>query len=269
MDPGTGLTVLGSAVGGAKVVEKLLGPTADYLGEGLRSWTQRRMANTASVFRKAAAMLGERLNHPGRVHPRVLDRILIEAPVTEDDLAANYLAGVLAASRTEEPRDDRGAALVSLVGRLTTYQIHAHFIFYHTIRDLYLGLDLIPTSPKDRSRSMTFLPLQGLHEVDQDIISHVTWGLFRETLIADGFRTGNAEHLREKFPNAPGEGIVFKPALQGAELFLWAHGLRDTNPRALLNEATQLPSLAPFERIPDACHVSPEDVASPKRAVSG
>ena len=31
MDPGTGLTILGSAIGGAKLVEKLLGPTADYI----------------------------------------------------------------------------------------------------------------------------------------------------------------------------------------------------------------------------------------------
>ena len=99
MDPGTGLTVLGSAIGGAQVIEKILGPTADYVGEGLRSWTQRRMENTASVFRRAAKLLGRRLDEPGQVSPRVLDRILIEAPVTEDDLAANYLAGVLAASR--------------------------------------------------------------------------------------------------------------------------------------------------------------------------
>lgn len=31
IDPGTGLTILGTAVGGAKVVEKILGPTAEYV----------------------------------------------------------------------------------------------------------------------------------------------------------------------------------------------------------------------------------------------
>src|SRR5689334_6596048 len=100
MEPGTGLTVLGTAVGGAKLIEKLLGPTADYVGEGLRSWTQRRVQNTAAVFQKATVLLGERLNHAGAVPPRVLDRILLEAPVTEDELASSYLAGVLAASRS-------------------------------------------------------------------------------------------------------------------------------------------------------------------------
>lgn len=45
MKPGTGLTILGTAVGSAKLVEKLLGPTADYLGEGLRQWTEKRVEN--------------------------------------------------------------------------------------------------------------------------------------------------------------------------------------------------------------------------------
>ena len=38
MDPGTGLTLLGGALGSVKVVEKILGPTADYLGAGMRDW---------------------------------------------------------------------------------------------------------------------------------------------------------------------------------------------------------------------------------------
>jgi len=243
----------------------------------LRSWTQRRIDNTAVVFQKATALLGERIEEPGAIPPRVLDRVLTEASVTEDDLAASYLAGVLAASRSNRGRDDRGAALASLVGRLTTYQVHAHFILYHTIRLLYHGEDLIPTSPQNRNRSTTFIPERGLiealdltpEEIDQEILSHIVWGLFRETLIADGFRTGPAEQLRERYPNAPADGFVFKPSLQGAELFLWAHGLRNTNPRILLDATVQFPAIAPFVPIVGACHVSPTDVPSPKRADSG
>lgn len=33
IDPGTGLTILGSTIGRAKVVEKILGPTSEYIGE--------------------------------------------------------------------------------------------------------------------------------------------------------------------------------------------------------------------------------------------
>jgi len=43
VDPGTGLTILGSAVGRAKLVEKILGPTAEYLGNGIRTWRENRI----------------------------------------------------------------------------------------------------------------------------------------------------------------------------------------------------------------------------------
>ncbi len=42
IDPGTGLTILGSAIGSAKVVEKILGPTSEYIGEQLKEWTEKK-----------------------------------------------------------------------------------------------------------------------------------------------------------------------------------------------------------------------------------
>ena len=72
MDVGTGLTVLGSAAGGARLIEKLLGPTADYLGTGIRDWAQRRIDNTAKVLTKAANLLGPQLDIPGAVPPAAL-----------------------------------------------------------------------------------------------------------------------------------------------------------------------------------------------------
>ena len=55
MDPTTtGLTILGGAIGGAKVVEKILGPTADYVGAGLKDWADRRVQNGPSTSRRAA-----------------------------------------------------------------------------------------------------------------------------------------------------------------------------------------------------------------------
>jgi hypothetical protein len=49
MDP---LTFIGGAVLGGKVIEKVLGPTADYVGQGVLSWTQSR------VFSEKAPFLG-------------------------------------------------------------------------------------------------------------------------------------------------------------------------------------------------------------------
>ncbi len=81
MDPATGLTILGSAVGGAKLVEKLLGPTADYVGTGLKNWAEKRVTNASRIFEKAAEKLGSRIDEPGAVPPRVLKEILDEGPI--------------------------------------------------------------------------------------------------------------------------------------------------------------------------------------------
>jgi hypothetical protein len=50
MEPATGLTILGTAVGSAKVIEKMLGPTADYLGTGLKDWTEKAGRNVGRIF---------------------------------------------------------------------------------------------------------------------------------------------------------------------------------------------------------------------------
>ena len=42
IDHGTGLTILGGAVGSAKVLEKILGPTSEYLGGQLKEWTLKK-----------------------------------------------------------------------------------------------------------------------------------------------------------------------------------------------------------------------------------
>jgi hypothetical protein len=94
MDPGTGLTILGTALGSAKLVEKLLGPTAEYIGGGIKNWTEHRLSNVSRVFRNATDRLGERLNEPGAVPPKVLKGILDAGSFCDDELTAQYLGGV-------------------------------------------------------------------------------------------------------------------------------------------------------------------------------
>ena len=130
MDIGTGLALLGSA----QVVSKLLGPTADYIGSGIQTWTEKRVGNVRNIFANASTKLGPRLDEPGFVPPRVLKGILDEGSFCEDPIATEYFGGVLASSRTDSPRDDRGASLIALLGRLSIYQIRAHYVLYHVTK---------------------------------------------------------------------------------------------------------------------------------------
>jgi len=254
MDPATGLTVLGTAIGSAKVVEKILGPTADYLGIGMRDWTERRIKNVGRVFQNAQKKLGDRLEAPGAVPPKVLKGILGEGAFCDDELAAEYFGGVLASSRSEVERDDRGATFIALVGRLSTYQIRSHFVFYSMIRMLYEGLDENVGIHHGRQRLRMFVPLLayatamefGKREEEQSnsILSHVMFGLSREDLIEQNFLFGAPEHLRSlsRYAGADVPGILVSPSMLGIELYLWAHGRGDLGAREILNPVVQLNS---------------------------
>jgi hypothetical protein len=89
-------------------VEKNLGPTAEYLGGGLRAWTEKRVQNVATIFNKAQEKLGPEIEKAGSVPPRVLKEVLDEGSFCDDELTAEYFGGILASSRTPSGRDDRG-----------------------------------------------------------------------------------------------------------------------------------------------------------------
>jgi hypothetical protein len=204
VDTGTGLAVLGPSA----VVLKILGPTADYVGDGLQQWTEARAQNLRRVFSKAEQKLGpERLEEPGQVPPRVLKGVLDEGQFCADELGAEYLGGVLASSRSDVERDDRGAALVALVSRLSTYQLRTHYIAYSGAQRLLAGGDLEFGDGSKRREMAFFLPrstwipaMEFSPSESADslaIVDHVLMGLAREDLI-DSSIIGTGKEAIEK-----------------------------------------------------------------------
>jgi hypothetical protein len=228
MDLGTGLALLGSA----KILEKLLGPTADYIGSGAKDWAQRRQENVGRIFKKAAKKLGPKMDTSGSVPPRVVEGVVNGGSFCDDELGAEYFGGVLASSRSESPRDDRGAVLNALISRLSTYQLRTHYIIYSVVRKLFMGKGLT-LGMRDRPKLEIFLPF-GVYasamEFSADelvqavaMLEHVFFGLDRESLV-DSFMYGAQDALEERYAGVSSEGILCVPTVLGAELFLRAHG---------------------------------------------
>jgi hypothetical protein len=248
IEPATGLTILAAAWGSKELVVKLLGPTADYLGGGMRDWTERGVQNMGRVFENARKKLGDRIETPGAVPPKVLKGIISEAPFCDDELAAEYFGGVLASSRSGVSRDDRGAAFAALVGRLSAYQIRAHYFFYSVIRILYEGATENIGAQQGRLRLKTFIPIAafgtamefGPGERLEVLLGHVMFGLVRETLIDNSFAFGPPNEIQMLYPQAGEPGLVISPSPLGVELFLWAHGRGDLAANAILNAAIEL-----------------------------
>lgn len=255
--------VIGTALavwGGKELVLKLLGPTADYLGGELKTYTEKGLNNLGRIFQNAARKLGDRLETPGQVPPRVLKGVLQEGYFCEDELSAEYFGGVLASSRTGVSRDDRGSTFLSLLGRLSTYQIRTHYIFYSILKRLYDGCGVNVGFERERQELQVYIPFDvyvgamsfALGEEDFEVITvHVMNGLSKEELIGDVWIFGSTDlvskHLGRKVRKG---GIVFYPSAIGIELFLWAHGVADRGIRSFLDSATQFEALGRIE-VPD------------------
>ena len=239
IDPSTGLAIVGAAVtvSSKDLVTKLLGPTADYIGDGLKSWTEKRVHNIDRIFSKACTRLGNKLDDEGSVPVKVLKTILDDGSFCEDDLAADYFAGVLASSRSTVSRDDRGASFAALVGQLTTYQIRSHYLFYTAVKMLFGSSAYHVTRQEGRNLLGTFIPfpsywtaMEFTEKENMDLVlHHVMFGLAKEGLIDSNFNFGNVEFLNLYCSRAPETftegGIVFTPSPFGVELFLWANGM--------------------------------------------
>lgn len=231
MDVGTGLALLGSA----KVLEKLLGPTAEYIGSGVKNWAEKRTDNVKNVFSIAVRKLGDRIENEGSIPSKVLKGVLDEGSFCEDALSAEYFGGVLASSRTGSSRDDRGASFLSLISRLSSYQIRSHYIFYHIVKRLFDGATINIGTSEGRGKMEVFIPFDiyieamefsGKENINV-LLEHIMFGLHKEMLIENIFRYGSKEHLIKTFAKATSSGIIFQPSSIGIELFLWAYGKSD------------------------------------------
>ena len=227
-DQTTGLTILAGAVGSAQLVVKILGPTAAYVGDGLKHWTERGVTNVGRIFTNAGKRLGSKIESEGSVPPKVLKEILSHGSFCDDELTAEYFGGVLASSRTGIARDDRGAAFTALIGGLSSYQVRAHYYFYSLVKILFDGDSRNVNTPEGRRDLEVFIPFESYEKAlefspDESsviILNHIMFGLAKEGLIEQSFRIGANV--------APGShGIVFQPSALGTELYLWAHGRGD------------------------------------------
>ncbi|MCK6685913.1 MAG: hypothetical protein L6R30_26255 [Thermoanaerobaculia bacterium] len=278
VDLGTGLAGLALAPILKDLLGKVLGPTADYAGGRIRDVVQAADENTRRILGIALRHLGSRADGPEAVPPRVIKGLLTEAPFCDDALSAEYFGGVLASSRTGNPRDDRGAALMALIGRLTTYQIRAHFLLYSAIK---AAAGLEERSEVEGEDLLVFVPLESFEEgMDfapsedrQAILGHSVFGLVREGLVANGPLLGEEEALTEVYSGVSGPGIVVGPSLLGAELFLWAHGRGDVAPQNLLRSDVTLSNSTGIAAPADAVNVErrhrklSDEMASRDRAV--
>jgi hypothetical protein len=231
-------------------LQKLLGPTADYLGQGLKEFTQKRTENIGRIFQNAEKKLGNKLAFDGEVPPKVLKSIIDEGSYTSDELAVDYLGGILASSRTENGRDDRGASIAKTLNGLSTYQLRTHYLIYSTVKNIFSksGLSALDGN-SGRGKMQIFLPYRSYFaamDFSKDeklrlssIFPHTIFGLHSDGLIEDYLQLGSRDDLIKTYKNASEDGIICQPSTKGIELFLWAFGHADKHINYFFEESFQ------------------------------
>ena len=217
-------------------ISRILGPTADYLGGELKEFTKRRIENVGKIFSRAEKKLGDKLDCPGQVPPKVLKTIINEGSYSDDDITIEYFGGVLASSRTEISRDDRGSRLVKMIDNMSTYQIRSHYLIYSTISEKFSNNKNSFGLSEDRYKMQLFMPGQDYVDAmeftqqewdNRQILSHIFHGLSTDVLIEGTWRFGNQDSLKKIVNTVPSDGIICTPSALGVELFLWAFGHGD------------------------------------------
>ena len=208
----------------AGMLWQVLGPTAKYLGMKGQDLTQKAIDNLERILADAWNKLPADQRDIGEVPPRVLRGIVNEGAFTEDSVAAAYLGGVLASSKANSLRDDRGVAINSLISRLSVFQLRLHYASYMAMHYLFQGTELHIPSDFAFMNAVQFgttglllsmgFSSEELHDPEfelQSALTHALYGLNKEELITD-------------WEFSWSDGFHCSPTPIGIEVFLWANG---------------------------------------------
>jgi len=231
------------------LIIKVLGPTADYIGEGVKAFTEKRVQNLKRILNRASEKLDKQKISTGAVPPRVLKHILDDGSYVDNDLAAEYFSGVLAASKSDRSRDDRALTILKLLSSMSNYEIRLHYILYSTVRETFLSFDKFNVSEEDQSNKYgLFFPMgpfidSFIIEQGEDInpiLEHALPGLATRNLIGKGYMYGGKDFIKRRYPSVAKDGIIAFPSLLGAQLFLAAHGYLNISANKLCDSSLEL-----------------------------
>lgn len=246
MEPvSAGVTLAGLYVS-KEIMNKLLGPTADYIGEEMKGLVEKCNINLDNIFSKSVKKVGKDIDDGGVVNPRVLKGVVDEGRFCEEELVAEYFSGVLATARGDKVRDDREISTLAIVKNLSYYQIRFHYMCYMMFHDVFAGEKLSVLIDKDRDKMKIYIPytvfVTGM-DFDEDelrewnnILVHCMTGLHNAGLIGETYSYGSKTHISKQYSSAPDYGIVLKPSTLGSELFLSVFGMGRVQPNELLNK---------------------------------
>jgi hypothetical protein len=239
---------------------RVLGPSADEIGEALRRYTAYRLRNVGRIVSNADAKAGDG-GEEVIVNPRVARVLVEEGSYCDDDLMTNYLGGVLAGSRTHDGRDDRAVTWSRLITDLSGLQVRAHYLLYREWAARLEGI--VPFNLGDSKIVERAVMQIDLEEFNPELARgsgvdyihatpHAIIGLAGANLIDDSYALGRSRRLLSKGAGVRSSfamTLEVRPSRQGIELYGWAQGLPGLLPAEFTSKAVPFDLGDPISRL--------------------
>lgn len=229
----------GEAEASSKLLQRLLGPTADVLGDAMAQYTSSRIQNIGRIAdRTMERTQGRAARAP---HPRVAHRILEEGSFADNELMVEYLSGVLVAEQEGGSQEDEAVAWTALIGSMSTRQLRLHFLLYREWATLLLGRDGLELG-RGAVRSQVDLEMNydallealGLvREQAPNQLASSMAALSRLDLISD-YAMGAIGEDEQHLPTQWEGHARVRMSLAGMQLYGWALGQADVSPNAFV-----------------------------------
>jgi hypothetical protein len=236
------------------LMSRVLGPSADELGEVAKLWTAYKLRNVRRMIAAAERKSDSNLNDA--VHPRVAHQVLDSGSYCDDELMAEYYGGLLAAAKTPSGRDDRAISWSSIVTGMSAIQIRAHYLLYREWAARLHGMELNLGMDRDRARTRMDVEatefiglLRNDSELDPNaMISESLLGLVRLGLLNERYSFGPRDI--DNAPESPFENLLrVNIAPSGLQLYGWAQGLPGVYPGEFTKKAMAFETDPPIPRL--------------------
>lgn len=132
--PSEEIIVTAGVASAAYVAQQLFGKTLAEMGDDLNKVYK---ANRDKLLAKAAKKVVDP-NDGAKPNLRVARDVIWNGAVTDDEVCAEYFGGLLAASRSDDGKDDSALIYVDCIKALSSKQLHLHFVIYSSLHKMLL-----------------------------------------------------------------------------------------------------------------------------------
>lgn len=207
------------SVPGEWALQKVLGPILEEIGSDFQKlYSVGRDKIVQAALRKIKSP-----EDGARANLRVARDVFWNGSFTDEAICAEYFGGILAASRSEDGKDDSGIFYVDIIKSMSSGQLKMHYIIYRTLNKELIANDekktLNPGQESELEREELFIPiLDIIEQFKSGDLGAILHGLHAKNLIGN-FQTDN--HKLEGGEEMP--YLRVKPKTLGVQLFAIAN----------------------------------------------